>query len=148
MSELILWKNQEMIKLKKDIERLFDRFWYGFGVPVFSEEVAEPVSIDVSETEDTLVIRAKLPGVNPEDMNISITGDTLIIKGETREETIETTARYHRIESRAGSFSRTIPLPCRVKVDETKAVFKEGILKITMPKSEPDKACGVRIEIK
>lgn len=148
MSELILWKRQEMNKLRRDMERLFNRFWYDFGVPVFPGEIAEKPSIDLSETEDTLIIRAEFPGVNPEDMDISVTGDTLIIKAEVRKETVEESVRYHRVERRSGSLSRTIPLPCRVKVNEIKAIYKEGILNITMPKCEPDKACGVRIEVR
>ena len=147
MSELILWKNQEITKMRRDMERLFNRFWYGFRVPVFPGEIAETPSIDLSETEGTLIIRAEFPGVNPEDMDISVTGDTLIIKAEVRKETVEESVRYRRVERRSGSFSRTIPLPCRVRVNEIRAIYKEGILNITMPKCEPDKACGVRIEV-
>ena len=148
MSELILWKKQEMTKLRRDMERLFNRFWYGFGVPVFPGEIAETPSIDLSETKDTLIIRAEFPGVDPEDMDISVTGDTLIIKVTTREETVEASAGYHRVERRSGSFTRTIPLLCRVRVNEIRAIYKEGILNITMPKCEPDKARGVRIEVR
>ena len=148
MSELILWKDQEMTKLRKDMQRIFNRFWYDFGVPILPDEIAEPVSIDLSETEDTLIIKAKLPGIHPKDMGISVTGDTVIVKGETTEEKIEETARYHRVERRAGSFSRTIPLPCRVKVDEIEAIYKDGVLKITMPKCEPDETRGVEIKVK
>jgi HSP20 family protein len=148
MSELILWKNQEITKLRRDMQRLFNRFWYDFGVPILPEEITEPPSIDVSETKDTLTIWAKFPDVDPEDMDISVTGDTLIIKIERREETIEANDRYHRVERRSGSFSRTISLPCRVKVGEIKAMYKEGLLKITMPKCEPEEACGVPIQVK
>jgi len=148
MSELILWKNQEMTKLRRDMQRLFNRFWYDFGVPIFPEEITEPPSIDLSETEDTLTIWAKFPDVDPEDMDISVTGDTLVIKVETREETTEASARYHRLERRSGFFSRTISLPCRVKVDEIEATYKEGMLKINMPKCEPEETCGVRIQVK
>ena len=148
MSELILWKNQEISKMRRDMQRLFNRFWYGFGVPMFPEEAGGIPSIDISETEDTLTIKAVFPGINPEDMDISVTDDTLFIQGKTREETVEENAGYQRVEKRSGSFSRTISLPCRIKVDEIKAVYKEGILKITMPKCEPDKARGVRIQVK
>ena len=148
MSELILWKNQEITKLRRDMRRLFNRFWYDFGVPIFPEGITEPTSIDLSETEDTLIIRAMFPDVDPEDMDISVTGDTLFIKVETREETVESTGRYRRLERRSGSFSRTISLPCRVKVDEIEATYEEGLLKITMPKCAPEEACGVRIQVK
>ena len=148
MSELILWKNQEISKMRRDMQRLFNRFWYGFGVQMFPEEAGGISSIDLFETEDILTIKAVFPGINPEDMDISVTEDTLFIQGEMREETVEKTAGYQRVQRRSGSFSRTISLPCRIKVDKIKAVYKEGILKITMPKCEPDKAQGVRIQVK
>ena len=148
MSELILWKNQEIVKLRRDMQRLFNRFWYGFGVQMFPEEAGGIPSIDLSETEDLLTLKAICPGINPEDMDISVTEDTLFIQGETREETIEESATYQKVLRRSGSFSRTISLPCKIKVDEIEAVYKEGILKITMPKCEPDKARGIRIQVK
>jgi len=148
MSELILWKNQEISKMRRDMQRLFNRFWYGFGVQMSPEEGGGIPSIDLSETEDTLTIKAVFPGIKPEDMDISVTEDTLFIQGEIREEAVEKNANYQRVEKRSGSFSRTISLPCRIKVDEIKAVYKEGILKITMLKCEPDKARGVRIQVK
>ena len=147
MSELILWKNQELFKLRKDMQRLFNRFWYGYGVQV-PEYTGGIYSITLSETEDTLTLTAVLPGIKPEDMDISVTQDTLFIQGETREETVEERAGYQRVHSRSGSFSRTISLPCRIKVDDIKAVYREDLLKITMPKCEPDKARGVQIQVK
>ena len=148
MSKLILWKDREMTKLRRDMDRLFNRFCYDFGVPFFADEVPVAPSINLSETEDDLIVEAKLPGMKPEDMDISATEDSLIIKGETREETVEESPSYHRVERRSGSFSRTISLPCKVRTDDIKASYKEGILKITMPKCAPDEVRGVRIEVK
>jgi len=148
MSELILWKNQEIVKLRRDMQRLFNRFWYGFGVQIPPQEAGGIPSIDLSETEDILTLKAVCPGIKPEDMDISVTEDTLFIKAETKEETIEESATYQKIQRRSGSFSRTISLPCRIKIDEIEAVYKEGILKITMPKCEPDKARGIQIQVK
>ena len=146
MSELILWKNQQMIKLRKDIDHLFNRFWSDFGVSVFPEQFREGLSIDISQTDDTLVIHARLPGVSAENLDISVTSDTLTLRGRKKEESIESVGYYRRIERRSGSFSRTVQLPCRVKVDVIRATFKKGILKIVMPKWETEQARDVKVE--
>jgi HSP20 family protein len=147
MSELILWKNQQMNKLRKDIDHLFNRFFSDFGVNLFPVEVGEGPSIEMSQTEDTLVIRAALPGVNPEDLDISVTSDSLTIRGKKIEESVENKGHYRRIETRSGSFSRTVPLPCRVKVDGIQATFKDGVLNMVMPKWGTEKA-RVKVEYK
>ncbi len=77
MAGLIVWKNQEIDKLRRDIDRLFDRLWDDFGVPLSTRIEREIPSIDLSETEDTLIIRAEVPGINPEDLEISITDNIL-----------------------------------------------------------------------
>ena len=147
MSELILWKNQQINKLRKDIDHLFNRFFSDFGVNLFPVEVGEGPSIEMSQTEDTLVIRASLPGVNPEDLDISVTSDSLTIRGQKTEESVENKGHYRRIETRSGSFFRTVSLPCRVKVDGIQATFKDGVLNMVMPKWGTEKA-RVKVEYK
>jgi HSP20 family protein len=148
MSELILWKDKEMTKLRRDMDRLFDRFCYDFGVPFFSDEIARSTAFKLSETEKDVILEAKLPGMKPEDMDISVTDDALTIKGEIREETVREGDHYQRVESRSGSFSRRISLPCKVRIDDIHAEYKDGTLRITMPKCEGDEIRGVRIEIR
>jgi HSP20 family protein len=147
MSELILWKDKEMTKLRRDMDRLFNRFCYGFGVPFFPDDFSGAPAFNLSETEDDLILEAKLPGMKPKDMDISVTEDTLSIKGEIREESVKEGARYQTVERRSGSFSRTIPLPCKVKIDDINATYKDGMLKITMPKWESDATRGVQIKV-
>ena len=148
MSELIIWKNQQMNKLRKDIDHLFNRFWSDFGVTLFPEKVREGPSIDISQTQDTIVVQATLPGINPEDLDISVTSDTLTIRGQKKEERVEERGGYRKIERRSGSFSRTVQLPCRVKVDDIRATFEKGILNMLMPKWEPEKSRGIKVEFK
>lgn len=149
MSELILWKDEEMSKLRRDIDRLFDRCRSDFGVCRFLGEVSEGFSIKLTETEDTLIVRAELEGVNPENLDVSITHDTLLaIKGEKRVETVEDGGYYHRVKRRFRSFSRTFRLPCRVKVSEIKATYKQGVLNIVMPKWKPQRPRCIKVEIK
>jgi HSP20 family protein len=148
MSELMLWKNEEMNKLRKDIERLFDRCRCDFGIGRFLGEVSEGFSLNVKETEDTLIVKALLEGVNPENLDVSITNDILLtIRGEKKTGTSEETGYYHSVKRSFTSFTRTFRLPCRVRVGETKATFDKGTLKIIMPKWKPQKPRVIKIEI-
>ena len=147
MSELILWKNQQMNKLRKDIDHLFDRFCFDFGVDLFRIEAAKGISLNMSQHDDTLFVKVNLPGIHPKDLDISLTSDTLTIRGQTRDETIKGNGYYRRVERRSGSFSRTIRLPCRVKVDDIRATYKNGVLDLVMPKWKPEKARGIKVEL-
>ncbi len=147
MVKLTLWKDQEMTKLRRDIDRLFSRFWSDFGMKLFAGQISEGPSIDMAETEDTLIVRAKLPETNPDDIDISVTSDTLIIRGEKREEAVENGTYNYRVERKVGSFSRTVQLSCKVEVESTMATYKKGVLKIVMPKLKAKKPRGIKIEI-
>ena len=146
MSELTLWKKQELDKLRKDLDLQFRRFRRGFGVPRTLLEAAESFSTEFSETEDTLVLSTDLPGIKPEDIEISVTEDTLNLKAETREDSVDTDENYQRVEKRSRSFSRSISLPCRIIAEEVKATFKDNVLRIELPKCKPKKARGVVVD--
>ncbi len=143
MSELTLWKKQELDKLRKELDLQFRRFRRGFGVPRTLLEAAESFSTGLSETEDTLVLSTDLPGIKPEDIEISVTEDTLNLKAETIEDSVDQGEDFQRIEKRSRSFSRSISLPCRIIAEEVKATYKDNILRIELPKCKPKKARGV-----
>ena len=147
MAGLILWKNQEINRLRRDMDRLFDRLWDDFGMPLSTRVEREMPSIDLSETEDTLIIRAEVPGVNPEDIDISITDNILAIKGEMRQGDNEERGDYHRRERRYGFFSRTLRLPCKILADDVQAIYKKGVLSIVMPKCKEVSTPQIRIKI-
>jgi len=146
MSELTLWKNREMDKLRRDLARVFRRIGSDFGVPVSFLESAEPFPLELSETESSLVLKAELPGMQPEHLDVSVTEDSLTLKGESREERIEESDRFQRVEQRSRSFSRTVTLPCRIVPEDVKATYKDGILRIVLPKCKPKKARGIAID--
>ena len=148
MSELIVWRKQEIDRLRRDIDHLFNRFRREFGVPRFLVEGPESFSLELSETEQTVILRAQLPGLKPEDIHVSVTDTSLTLRGEIREDTVDKGETYERVAKRTQSFSRTIVLPCRIKTAEVKATFKDGELEIVLPKCEPAEARGVNIEIK
>jgi HSP20 family protein len=147
MPGLIIWKNQEIDRLKKDMDRLLARLWDDFCIPLFPRGYREEPAVDLSESEDRLIFRAEIPGVTPEDLNISITDDTLTIRGESREETVESEEDYRSTQRSYGYFSRTIALPCKVEMGEVTATYKDGLLSIVMPKckSEPPREIKVKV---
>jgi len=148
MVELTLWKDQQMKRLRKDMDHLFNRVWSGFGISRFPEEIMGMPSIDLSETKDTVTVTADLPGISPEDLNITLTEDRLTIRGKKAEESVDEDPYYHRVERRFGSFSRALRLPCKVRKEDVKATYKDGTLRIEMPKCTPDKPHKVKVEVR
>jgi HSP20 family protein len=148
MPGLIVWKTQYIDRLKRDMDRIFDTMWGEFA-PALRPRIKERMPfIDLTETKSNLILRAEIPGIEPDDIEIDITDKILTIKGEARREMIEEEENSHRIERSYGSFSRSIQLPCRVIIDDIKAEFKNGILKITMPKCAPETVRKIKIEVK
>ena len=95
---------------------------------------------------ENLILRAEIPGIKPEDLDITINENILTIKGEIKSETHDSDGDYHRMESRRGYFSRVIELPCKVMIDDVQARYENGILSIVMPKCA-DETCEVKIEV-
>ncbi len=147
MPGLIVWKNQEIDRLRRDMDRLLARFWDDFGVPFFPRATRETFALELSETEDTLVLRAEIPGINPDDLEVSVTDDILTIKGDLRQDLVTEEEDYERRERRYGFFSRTIQLPCKVLMDDAKATYKDGVLSIVLPKCKPESRRGIKIKV-
>jgi HSP20 family protein len=148
MPGLIIWKNQEINRMRRDLDRLFTRVWGDFGMPLYPRAARDAPFINLSETESNLIIKAEIPGMDPEDLEILITDNILTIKGEVKQELRTESENYHRIERRYGTFSRTLQLPCKVMIDDVKATYQKGILNIVMPKCRPEMIREVKIKIK
>ena len=147
MSELILWKDQEIRKLRRDLDRLFTQLWAGFGSPPFPGDISGGPSLDLSETADALTLRAELPGIDPAELEISVSNNSLTLRGEKSEESVAEGRRYYKVERRYGTFSRTLRLPCQVEVDDIEATYKNGILNIVMPKSKTHKGQCIKVQV-
>lgn len=146
MSALIEWKNQEINRLRRDMERLFGRFWSYLGQDPLPVTLIGLASVDISETKDLVLVRVEIPGLDPDDLEIWVSGDLLTIKGQKRDESSEQRGFYHRVERRFGSFSRSVRLPCKVREEEVKASYNKGVLQIVMPKLMPPKAVKVKVK--
>lgn len=135
---------RELFSIRDELDRIFDRFFA--PVEVETREFAWTPSVDVYETEKDLVVKAELPGLTSKDVEITLTDDTLTIRGEKKESEEVKGENYYRKETRYGSFHRSIRLPVQVKKEDIKASFKDGILEIRLPKAE-EKAKGIKIKI-
>jgi HSP20 family protein len=148
MAELIIWKNQEMNRLKKDMDRLLNRFRDDFCSPLLLKGFREEPYLELSETEDDLLLKAEIPDLKPKDLDITISDDLLTIKAEVTEERFSEGEGFRERTQSCSFFSRTVQLPCKVHVDEVQASYQHGILNIVMPKCKPEKTRGVKIKVK
>ena len=140
-----------------EMDRLFDRFGFPSLRRVFDSEPSwRPASsfsfsvpaIDMSEDEKVYKISAELPGIDAKDIDVSVSGGTLVLKGEKRQEKEEKDKNYHFSERAYGSFERSFPLPSSVDRDKVAADFSKGVLTITLPKTAAAQKPQKKIEIK
>ena len=140
---------RNMTDIQGEVSRLFDSF---LGRPTASTTGSAvrtwtPV-LDMHETKDDLVLNFELPGVSEKDVSLSITGDLLTLKGErtfNRESSEEESV--HRVERIYGKFERSVQLPMPVQAEKVKATYRDGVLEVTLPKSEEVKPKAIKIDI-
>jgi HSP20 family protein len=145
--ELTPWRPfRELTTLRDEMDRMWERFFGEWPTMEPFRREWKP-SLDVSETKNNIVVKAEAPGVDPKDIDISLTGDVLTIKGEKRQEKEEKDQNYHRVERSYGVFARSVRLPQEVQSDKIEASYKNGILKITLPKSEEAKKKEIKIKV-
>ncbi|MDI3281246.1 MAG: Hsp20/alpha crystallin family protein [Bacillota bacterium] len=144
----------ELESLREEMNRLFEDFWWrgrreALPAPE-RREVAPRVwqpSVDMYETDDAVVIKANLPGIDQKDIDITVDPDSVTIKGEVQHDREVEKHNYYRRERSYGSFMRRLPLAVEVKPEESKATFKNGVLEITIPKASPGKSKSVKVKI-
>jgi len=141
------WVPFDFEQMRREMDRLWDSF-FERGIRRKSEEVSDWFpSLDVSETKNDLVIKAEVPGMEPKDIDISLSDGVLTIKGEKKQEREEKEEDYHLIERSYGSFARSIQLPKGVQSDKIQATYKNGVLKVVLPKSEEAKKKEIKIKV-
>ncbi len=144
--ELTPWKPfRELSSLRRDLDTLWDKFFGETSFPRLREREWVP-AVDVSQTEENVIVQAEVPGFEAKDIDVSVSGDVLTIKGEKEEEKEEKEEQYHSKEIYSSSFQRSTVLPAEVQSDKVDATFKNGVLKIVLPKAEETKT--KKIEIK
>ena len=146
MSNLIRWEPaREMMTLREAMDHLFDD---AFTRPLSLRDGWSAPAIDMYQTDDEIVVKASLPGVKADEVQINITGEILTIKGETKQVDEKKEQAWHMREQRWGTFERSIALPTEVVADKARAEFENGILTITLPKAEEVKPKIINIKAK
>ena len=130
-----------------EMDRFRDKL---FGEIPFVKEYKEGwlPPVDISETKNNFIVKAELPGLGSKDVNVSISGDLLIIKGEKKSEEEEKNEHHHYVERYSGSFQRIFQIPTDVKGDKVAATFDKGVLKVTLPKVDEAKKKKIEIKVK
>ncbi|NLX24110.1 MAG: Hsp20/alpha crystallin family protein [Phycisphaerae bacterium] len=155
---LIPWRNKgtervgseacSIDRFRSELDRAFESFFRGGGDTF--DRLLSPVlgwgpAVDVSEDDKQVTVRAEIPGVDPKDLDVTVSGDTLTLSGEKKEETHEEKGGWYHAERRFGSFRRTLRLPAEVDADEVEATYQNGVLTVRLNKTE--RAVGRRIAI-
>ena len=146
-------KRQEdnpIFSLQRDVNRIFEDFWKRFDQPfgAFGRGDACGPRTEIAETDNALEVSVELPGLDQKDVDVSLTDTALTIKGEKKSERDESKKGYHLSERSYGSFYRSIPLPSGVDTDKANAEFKNGVLTVTLPKTQEALSRVKKIEVK
>jgi HSP20 family protein len=139
--------SRELNTMRRTIDRLFDDRVFG------RENLLEPFEfdfagfpLDIYDEGENLVVKASIPGLKPEDLKVEVRDDILTISGETKEDTEEKDRNYHLREHRSTRYERSVMLPSAVKIDKAEALFENGKLILTLPRSGEVKAKSIPIK--
>jgi HSP20 family protein len=152
--ELTVWKPSSELRpfrdfegIKKEMEHFWDSFFDVESRTRGEEGRSWFPSLDVSETKDEIVVKAEVPGMDPKDLEISLSDGVLHIRGEKKQEREEKEEDYHLRERNYGFFARSLRLPMEVNHDKINASYKNGVLKIVLPKSEEARKKEIKINV-
>jgi HSP20 family protein len=134
---------REFEQMQRQMNRFFDEFSQGNRLAVAPSFPA----MNAWRNEEGVVITAELPGVNIEDIDISVVGDTLTLSGARQSEKPAENVKYHRRERGYGKFTRTFQLPFTVEADKVEAIFEKGVLHISLPRAEAEKPKKIAVKV-
>jgi HSP20 family protein len=138
--------------MERWVEDFFPRSWlrqHRFEWPAGNLTTAfegRMPKVDLIDRDDEVFIKAELPGIDKKDIEVSMTGNTITIKGSSKKEEKEEKGDYYRCEISQGSFSRSMSLPAEVNIDKSQAKFKDGVLELTLPKTESTKRRNIKVD--
>jgi HSP20 family protein len=137
-----------MFSLRREVDRIFDEFFNGFGSFGDGAGLSPRPVVDIADNDKELVITAEIPGLDEKDLDVSLAGDLLTIKGEKKAEHEERNGGAYYVERRYGSFSRSVRLPFQVDDQDVEAKYEKGVLTIRIPKPIEMQKAVRRIPIK
>ncbi len=145
---IVRWEPfRDLLTTQREFDRLFREAFSPMAgeTEVSTRSWAPPV--DIYETEDAIVLKAELPGIDPKDVEVRVEDNTLYLKGERNYEKEVKEQNYHRVERSYGSFARSFSLPNSINAEKVKAEYKDGLLTLTMPKREEAKPKTIKIDV-
>ncbi len=149
--ELAVWKPSRQLvpfaRMRREMDRMWDSFFEGRPRLMAGEEGEWLPALDLAETDSEFVVKAEMPGLDPKDIDVSLSENMLTIKGEKKQEREEKKENYHFMERSYGAFARSIQLPGEVNHRKITTSYKNGVLKIHLPKSEEAKKREVKIKV-
>jgi len=144
--ELVRWRPKRNLPAVQDeLDRAFDRLLRNWMSPASLSEFDWNPSVDIAETEDSIVVTAEVPGVSMDDIDVSVDENQLVISGEKKQEDEQKEKSFYRMERSYGSFKRIFTLPRSADINKVSAVHSDGVLTVTIPKAEV--ARGKKIEV-
>jgi len=145
--ELATWPS-DLFGIQREMNKMFNNFFRGDIQDEDSAFMAWTPAVDIAEHDDEYLVKVELPGVNKDDVKITIESNVLTIRGEKKQERETKKENYHRVERNYGSFQRSFTLPSTVKSDKIDASYKDGILSISLPKAEEAKPKQIEVKVK
>jgi len=145
---IVRWGSlRDLLTTQRELDRLFREAFSPVSgeTEVSTRSWAPPV--DIYETEEAIVLKAELPGIDPKDVEVRVEDNTLYLKGERKYEKEVKEQNYHRVERSYGSFARSFSLPNSIDAEKVKAEYKDGLLTLTMPKREEAKPKTIKIDV-
>ncbi len=147
MANIVRWEPfRDMMTLRDAVDRMFEEGMLRAPVPFAWGEGS--LAVDMYETDESVVLKTSIPGVSAEDISISVTGDTVTVKAETREEEEIKRENYLRRERRYGSYCRSVSLPGGLEADKAEADYTDGVLTLVFPKAEEVKPKSITVKSK
>ncbi len=147
---LIRWQPstpaRDLIRMQSDMDRLLESV-LGSTAPGGRLDLGASPAVDVEENAEGFVLRADLPGISQQDVKVSLLGDTLTLRGERKLESERGENGTHRVERFSGAFERTFVLGVPVRGDQVKAVYRDGVLEIRVPKSEESRTREIEVQV-
>jgi HSP20 family protein len=148
MPELVIWKRKQISRLKEEMdsmmERMLDEYRYLSSTVVRFKRS----DYDLVETDNELILRVDMPGIAPNDIEMTITGNVILIEGKIREETVSGDENHHVIEKRTSTFSRSIPVHRRICLSKVRATYENNVLQVVMPMYSGEEKRGVRVRLR
>ena len=148
MPSIVRWEPfRDMMTLRDTMDRLWEERFFRPPVP-FGPWAEGALAVDMYETDESVVVKTAIPGVSAEDIDVSVSGDTLTVKCESREEEEVSRENFLRRERRFGSYCRSVTLPGGLETDKAEADYTDGVLTLTFPKAEEVKPKTIEVKAK